>query len=291
SDGEGALREVEAKEAEKAEARGQQRGPKNRSVVHWSVARPTTSIDKGLRWTFTCRHCGVGRSFRRTLTGDNVVWEDEPVKPPLANLASHLKQAHPELRDVKHRANAAARSSKDGSFYDREDVEAFEGYMHSGPFDPNSTPTQQGFTAVIAGWLLYEDLPFTTAEATSFKSLMRYCQVRFLLPSDKTVRAEVKLGIMHLIALTGDNVAANDLLAAELMRLLIERYDGEVHFHPDNGRIHCFAHVVNLVVQKVIHDLLKASSSPAEVENLQFADPDVKDYYEELHKHLPFHYD
>ncbi|KAH9939419.1 uncharacterized protein BXZ73DRAFT_43895, partial [Epithele typhae] len=201
SDGEGALHAVEIEEAEKAETRGQQRGPKNRSIVHWSVARPTNDPHKGLRWTFTCRHCNAVRSFTRTIKGDDALWEDEPRKPSLANLASHLKQDHPAvlqgdaetnsyLAGNGTKTNLTAGGSKDGSFYNREDVKAFEGYMHGGPFDPNGSATQQGFTTVIAGWLLYEDLPFTTAEATSFKSLMHYCRIRFLLPSDKTVRTE-----------------------------------------------------------------------------------------------------
>ncbi|KAI0061285.1 hypothetical protein BV25DRAFT_1805777 [Artomyces pyxidatus] len=52
-----------------------------------------------------------------------------------------------------------------------------------------------------------------------------------------------------------------------------------VLFHPDTAQIRCLAHVVNLVVQKILSTAADA------------ADPDVEDYYETLNKHLPFHYD
>lgn len=58
--------------------------------------------------------------------------------------------------------------------------------------------------------------------------------------------------------------------------LLLKRYG--LHFAPENGQIRCIAHVVNLVVQKILHSLLEAD------------DPALNDYYES-HKHEPFHYD
>lgn len=57
----------------------------------------------------------------------------------------------------------------------------------------------------------------------------------------------------------------------------MERYG--VPFHPNNSHIRCLAHVVNLVAQKVL-------SVAKEVD-----DPDFQDYYEQLNKQFPVHYD
>jgi hypothetical protein len=61
-----------------------------------------------------------------------------------------------------------------------------------------------------------------------------------------------------------------------LGRLLAQKFD--IQFAPDNSQIHCLAHVVNLVVQKMLAALEEAE------------DPDVVDYYLP-NKDLPFHYD
>jgi hypothetical protein len=51
-----------------------------------------------------------------------------------------------------------------------------------------------------------------------------------------------------------------------------------IPFHPNNSHIHCLAHVVNLVIQKML--------SVAKDDN----DPDLQDYYESLDKQFPVHY-
>ncbi|EKM48650.1 uncharacterized protein PHACADRAFT_108524 [Phanerochaete carnosa HHB-10118-sp] len=65
-------------------------------------------------------------------------------------------------------------------------------------------------------------------------------------------------------------------MARTLALLLLKRYS--IHFNPENGQIRCIAHVVNLVVQKILHELSEAD------------DPALRDYYEEFAKHEPFHY-
>ena len=52
-----------------------------------------------------------------------------------------------------------------------------------------------------------------------------------------------------------------------------------VPFHPNNSHIRCLAHVVNLVVQKML-------SVAKDVD-----DPELQDYYECLNKQFPVHYD
>ncbi|KAJ7178861.1 hypothetical protein C8R43DRAFT_871631 [Mycena crocata] len=61
-----------------------------------------------------------------------------------------------------------------------------------------------------------------------------------------------------------------------LSRILGENFD--IHWAPENSQIRCLAHVVNLVVQKLLAALEEA------------IDPDVEDYYLP-NKDLPFHYD
>ncbi|KAF7794099.1 hypothetical protein EIP86_005229, partial [Pleurotus ostreatoroseus] len=73
-----------------------------------------------------------------------------------------------------------------------------------------------------------------------------------------------------------NNASANDVLARTLGFLLLKHYG--IHFDPQNGQIHCIAHVVNLVVQKMPNKLEEA------------VDPSVNDYYE-CNKHVSFHYD
>ncbi|KAI0309296.1 hypothetical protein OF83DRAFT_1179796 [Amylostereum chailletii] len=75
-----------------------------------------------------------------------------------------------------------------------------------------------------------------------------------------------------------DNVSSNNVLARVFARLLMEWYG--IAFHPDNAQIHCIAHVINLVIQKIL-------STAKEVD----ADPDVLGYYTLLNKHLPVHFD
>ena len=73
-----------------------------------------------------------------------------------------------------------------------------------------------------------------------------------------------------------DNASANDVLARTLARLLLQRYG--IKFETKNAQIRCLAHVVNLVVQKILSALDEAE------------DPTDEDYYV-LNKFMDFHYD
>jgi hypothetical protein len=81
---------------------------------------------------------------------------------------------------------------------------------------------------------------------------------------------------VHIISATLDNAPPNDVLIRALSRLLGESFD--IQFVPENSQIRCLAHVVNLVVQKILSVLNDAE------------DPDVKDDYLP-NKDLPIHYD
>lgn len=81
----------------------------------------------------------------------------------------------------------------------------------------------------------------------------------------------------HIDGITLDNVASNDVLCRTLTGLLMQRYG--ITFNPDNAQIHCLAHVVNLVVQKIM-------KVAGEVDD----GPDLRDYYDLFLKNLPFHF-
>jgi hypothetical protein len=82
---------------------------------------------------------------------------------------------------------------------------------------------------------------------------------------------------MHLIAITVDNAKTNDVLIRTLSNLLVKKYD--IQFIPGNAHICCLAHVVNLVMQKILSTLDEADN------------PDDNDYFEQFMKNLPIHYD
>ncbi|CAK5262315.1 unnamed protein product [Mycena citricolor] len=77
------------------------------------------------------------------------------------------------------------------------------------------------------------------------------------------------------MTLTLDGASVNDTLCAGLARILAEKFD--IQFGPANSRIFCLAHVVNLVVQKILNVFNEAD------------DPDLEDYHNHS-KSFPVHY-
>ncbi|KAJ7746207.1 hypothetical protein B0H14DRAFT_3514356 [Mycena olivaceomarginata] len=73
-----------------------------------------------------------------------------------------------------------------------------------------------------------------------------------------------------------DNASANNVLLQALAWLLMSKFD--IQFVPANSQVRCLAHVVNLVVQRLL-----AALDDAE-------DPDTADDYLP-NKDRPFHYD
>ncbi|KAL1939855.1 hypothetical protein VTO73DRAFT_9555 [Trametes versicolor] len=337
SDGKTALRQVEAQDA----AASRKRGPTNTSLQHWHAPVPVRDRNLGNRWQFKCRYCAAVRTFKRTLLGATADFDKEPRKPSLANLASHLKEDHPDLAKGIP-VTEDGKSSVDHG-YTLASAKLMEGYLKEGQLNPALEPTKKGFYRLFAAWILDDNMPFTSGESPSLARLFKYLKINFILPSDTTVRnvlaqifAELHGKVVHEFsavrskiaystdtwstrqmvftfagtlahfidddwklverlvdfyhiqddehkgqqaakALTMDNASANDVLARTLSRLLLRRYG--LHFSPENGRIRCIAHVVNLVVQSIVHELFEAD------------DPALADYYELWNKHLPFHYD
>ena len=80
----------------------------------------------------------------------------------------------------------------------------------------------------------------------------------------------------HILSLSLDNAATNTVLVATLTKLLNEKL--EIPFNAENSQIRCLAHVVNLIVQKILAYIQEAD------------DPDVVDYFKE-NGELPVHVD
>ncbi|KAF7328569.1 Dimer-Tnp-hAT domain-containing protein [Mycena venus] len=85
-----------------------------------------------------------------------------------------------------------------------------------------------------------------------------------------------ELDILEKISLSLDNASTNDVLIRALSDILRQGFN--IQWAPENSQIRCIAHVVNLVVQKILATLDEAH------------DPEERDYYVP-NKDLPFHYD
>jgi len=73
-----------------------------------------------------------------------------------------------------------------------------------------------------------------------------------------------------------DNASVCDVLVRAAGIMLLKKYG--LQLHPQNARIRCLVHVINLIVQCLLSSLNEAD------------DPEKDDYYIP-NKHLPFHYD
>lgn len=77
-----------------------------------------------------------------------------------------------------------------------------------------------------------------------------------------------------LLTITGDNADNNDTLCAHLYNLLLKEYDnyldefptrgGEtIRFRGNQSRIRCFAHILNLIVKKILEVLGSSTQKSA----------------------------
>ena len=77
-----------------------------------------------------------------------------------------------------------------------------------------------------------------------------------------------------LLTITGDNTDNNDTLCVYLHSLLLKEYNdyldefptrsGEtIRFQGNQSRIHCFAHILNLIVKKILEVLSSSTQKSA----------------------------
>ncbi|KAJ6613220.1 hypothetical protein B0H10DRAFT_1628930, partial [Mycena sp. CBHHK59/15] len=181
---------------------------------------------------------------------------DKPA-PALGNLSTHLSD--------KHKGLSLPSDAKPGETIGISEASAkiIQDFLVDGKLNPVINLTQANFLKIFAAWIIEDDLAFTTGETDGINRLFQFLQTRYQLPTDTTYIHLMML--VYLIAVTLDNAAPNNVLIRTLSRLLQEKFD--LQFVPDNSQIRCLAHVVNLVVQKILATLDEVS------------DPDVQDDY------------
>ncbi|KAM5543378.1 hypothetical protein V8D89_002963 [Ganoderma adspersum] len=185
SNGQGALLDVEAREA----AKGAKCGPQNESIHHWHDPIPVWTKD-GLKWEFKCRYCSSIRRFKRTITGLNPRFEDESPQPILGNLSTHIRDKHPAASKAAESKDLPAEDGKTAvnHGYMLASARVMEEYVRNGYLNSALEPTQKGFYRVFAAWILEDDLPFSQGESWSLRNVFKYLKVNFILPTDTTVR-------------------------------------------------------------------------------------------------------
>ncbi|KAF7364657.1 Eukaryotic translation initiation factor 3 [Mycena venus] len=172
-------------DSEPAKPVNARRGPKNKTKEHYRPPVATT-ITGGKRWEFRCKHCDKTISVNRTV-GRNDSFDDEEKSPRLGNLATHLRTVH----DGPDTAIPGAEPDSDLRGISPASAKIMEEFLREGKLNPAVRPTQKGFYAVFAAWILEDDLPFTPC--------------KFLLPSDTTVRNQLaKIYCEMFIALKDD---------------------------------------------------------------------------------------
>ncbi|THU91229.1 hypothetical protein K435DRAFT_572732, partial [Dendrothele bispora CBS 962.96] len=208
----------------------------------------------GKRWLFKCKYCStyVYRPYSMIhLPASNTMesFTAEHPRPSIANLTFHIKCDHQdkigqtignstEMGDNKKKMTQSAGSNAASERLMRE-------YIEEGKLNPALVKTRKGFLEVFTAWILEDQLPWTTGESQGLRRVFEYLRVQFRLPTDTTTS--------RAIAIVMDNASSCDTMAHALGLLLSKRYS--IHFHPENNRIRCLAHVVNLVVQAILKAL------------------------------------
>ncbi|OCH83652.1 hypothetical protein OBBRIDRAFT_742875, partial [Obba rivulosa] len=268
SDGQSMLRATQEREHTAKSRTAGACGPHNQTLQHWHAPKYDVADNGSLCWLFGCKYYKATRTAPCSKGCKS--FTDESPKPPLGNLATHTKQTHQEQLE---------QSSKDGEEADDDGGEVpqstdklmarkiMKSFIKKGLLHPKLKRTRKGFRILFAVWFIEANLPFTTGESSGLARLFRYLEVNEELPSDTTHSTD---------ALTMDNASANDVMACTLSKLLQKRY--LIPFVPENSQICYLAHVVNLVVQKMLSALNDAE------------DPNIVDYYLGQ-KFLPIHYD
>ncbi|KDR65759.1 hypothetical protein GALMADRAFT_1362644 [Galerina marginata CBS 339.88] len=278
------------------------KGPTNTSRTHFKAPVPV-SVNNKRRWEFQCRHCLTSLLFKRTVDRE-AEFEDEPSQPALGNLATHLKTKHSNI-DLKVPPPTTVKGELRG--ISAASAKIMEGFLKDGALNPALKQSQKGFNS-IKRLFKYLETHFMLPTDTTVRNPL----ARIYTELHETVKTELKehegefaakamakalsdMGVLekiritfyfpktfvlpniYLKAITIDNAKTNDILIHTLSHLLVQKYD--IQFVPGNAHIHCLAHMVNLVIQKILSVLDEADN------------PDDNDYFEQFMKNLPIHYD
>ena len=126
---------------------------------------------------------------------DCEMFDDENPQPPIGNLTTHTNTHAKEIEAAKTQAQASQSGSSSSAStkppdhgYTAASAKLMEEFLLEGKLNPKVEPTRTGFLKLFAGWLLEQDLPFTTGEAPGLKRLFEYLEIKYQLPSDTSVR-------------------------------------------------------------------------------------------------------
>ncbi|KAJ7061764.1 hypothetical protein C8F01DRAFT_1252542 [Mycena amicta] len=234
------------------------RGPENQSMKHFHEPEAVLlEVKKGVwkaKW-------GVYLKRRVDRTIEDGSFEQEEKKPELNNLSTHASGCK-ERKKVDEKAAAAAAAADNTApvaFNTRAANEMMANFLREGELHPGIVATKKGFLRLFSAWIIDEGLPWTAGEAPTLAMLFQYLKIKFALPSDTT-------------SLTADNASVNDAICEAIARILLQKYN--VPWQPDK-QIRCIAHVVNLVVQDILHELEGSDSS--ETLELESEGDDVDD--------------
>jgi hypothetical protein len=125
-------------------------------------------------------------TFQRTVSNKQT-WDDEPKRPFTGNLTNHIRDSH---RKVLTSESTNQTQEFDDGFGPASSA-LMEEFAKEGFLNPAREATQEGFYRLFAAWLLDDDHPWTTGETPSIRRLFHYLKIKFLLPSDTTVRRYV----------------------------------------------------------------------------------------------------
>ncbi|KAJ7743898.1 hypothetical protein B0H14DRAFT_3897614 [Mycena olivaceomarginata] len=152
---------------------GGKRGPKSESRDHYWPPVATTKTGGNKRWSFTCRHCKIAVTFKRTV-GKTQLFGDESPAPNLGNLSTHLKQQHdgvPVPSDVRPGETRGISTSS---------AKIMADFLVDGKLNPAINSTQGNFYKIFAAWIIEDDLAFTTGETPGIERLFAFLRARFL---------------------------------------------------------------------------------------------------------------
>ena len=115
-----------------------------------------------------------------------MTFDNEPILPKLNNLASHVNECKKKVADEPE---PEAKPSEHMNL--KHSADMMNEYLKASELNPEIIATQKGFLRLFSAWILDESLPWTTGEAPSLALLFKYLKVKFMLPSDTTVRNQL----------------------------------------------------------------------------------------------------
>lgn len=139
------------------------------------------------------------RTVIRTVGGKDPKFSDEPPSVlKLNNLATHVKECKGLMTPDPSATSGAPTLVDKTKFKGSADLMAE--FLRNGELNPQIVPTKRGFLRIFSAWVVEESLPWTTGEAPMLQTLFKYLKIQYPLPSDTTVRQQLRIIFLELRA-------------------------------------------------------------------------------------------